>query len=148
MLLNSLQAKHPNLLEIAEIARLHLATRPFMRYSLHITLCGTIFNICLFDRAGGVVSKDYNLESEDDFKTFIRIIRRATCHMNAYELGLDPTVIPLDCLGSVARYPRFKVKVGDSEYYTRISNLAVDDAARTWDMGIQGRKKRQPEPNT
>ena len=89
-----------------------------MRYSLHITLCGTTFNICLFDRVGGVVSKDYDLEDEDDFETFVRIIRRATCDMDAYELGLDPTVAPLDFLGSVVRYPRFKVEVGSTKYYT------------------------------
>ena len=89
-----------------------------MRYSLHIALCGAIFNICLIDRVGGVVSKDYDLEHEDDFETFVRIIRRATCDMDAYELGLDPTVTPLDSLGSVARYPRFKVEVGYTEYYT------------------------------
>jgi len=80
--------------QIADTARLHLATRPFMRYSIHITLCGTVFNVCLFDRAGGVVSKDYDLEDEKDFETFIRIIRRATCDMDANALGLDPTVTP------------------------------------------------------
>ena len=80
--------------QIADIAHLHLATRPFMRYSLHITVCGTIFNICLFDQAGGVVSKDYDLKRGGDFETFVRIIRRATCDMDAYELGLDPTVTP------------------------------------------------------
>src|SRR5258706_15164725 len=82
------------LCQIANIARLHLATCPFMQYSLHITLCSTIFNICLFDQAGGVVSKDYNLKDEDDFEMFVRIICRATCNMDAYELGLDPTVTP------------------------------------------------------
>ena len=89
-----------------------------MCFSLHITLCGTIFNICLFDRAGAVVSNDYDLQDEDDFETFVRIIRRATCHMDAYDLGLDPTVTPVDYLGSVARYPRFKVEVGEKAYYT------------------------------
>ena len=89
-----------------------------MRYSLHITLCGTILNICLFDRVGGVVSKDYDLKDEGDFEIFVRSIRRATCDMDTYELGLDPTVTPLDFLGSVARYPRFKVEVGSSQYYT------------------------------
>ncbi len=89
-----------------------------MRYSLHITICGTIFNICLFDQAGAVVSKDYDLKDEDNFETFICIICRATCNMDAYELGLDPTVTPLDYLGSVAHYPRFKVQVGDNAYHT------------------------------
>ena len=73
---------------------------------------------CLFDRAGGVVSKDYDLRKGGDFETFVRIVRRAGCDMDAYELGLDPTVTPLDYLGSVARYPRFKVKVGDNTYHT------------------------------
>ena len=89
-----------------------------MRYSLHITVCGPIYNVCLFDRAGGVVSKDYDLRKGGDFETFVRIIRRATCDMDAYELGLDPTVTPLDYLGSVARYPRFKVEVGENAYHT------------------------------
>src|SRR5258706_10212016 len=103
--------------QIADIARLHLATRPFMRYSLHITLCATIFNICLFDRVGGVFSKDYDLKDDDDFETFVRIIRRATCDMDAYELGIDPTVTPLNSLGSVARYPRFKDEGGNTHYH-------------------------------
>ena len=89
-----------------------------MRYSLHITICGPIYNVCLFDRAGGVVSNDYDLRKGGDFETFVRIIRRATCDMDAYELGLDPTVTPLDYLGSVARYPRFKVEVGENTYHT------------------------------
>lgn len=89
-----------------------------MRYSFHITLCGTIFNICLFDRAGGVVSKDYLLNDDADFEVLVRVIRRDTFEMNAHELGLDPKVIPLDYLGPVARYPRFKVEVGDKQYYT------------------------------
>lgn len=133
--------------QIADTARLHLATRPFMRYSLHITLCGTIFNICLFDRAGGIVSKDYNLKDKRDFETFIRIIRRATCDMDAYELGLDPTVTPLDYLGSVARYPRFKVEVGENTYYTLgfpIWQSTTLQGRGTWVFGAT----KEDNPNT
>jgi Fungal protein kinase len=136
--------------QIADIARLHLATRPFMRYSLHITLCGTIFNICLIDRAGAVVSKDYDLKDKDDLETFIRIIRRATCNMDAYELGLDPTVIPLDYLGSVACYPRFKVEVGDNRYYTYgfpIWQSTTLQGRGTWVFGATKGDNPHPKPD-
>ncbi len=119
-----------------------------MRYSLHITVCGTIFNICLFDRAGGVVSKDYDLKDEDDFAMFVRIIRRATCDMDAYELGLDPTVTPLDYLGSVARYPRFKVEVGENTYHTYdfpIWQSVTLQGRGTWVFGAT--KEDNPNPN-
>jgi len=59
--------------QLADVARLHLAARPFMRYSVHLTVCGAIFNLAIFDRAGGVVSKDYNINK--DLGTFICIIR-------------------------------------------------------------------------
>jgi len=105
--------------QIGDVARLHLATRPFLRYSLHITLCGTVFNVCLFDRAGAIVSEDYDIIK--DLGIFVRLIRRVTCEMDAYDLGLDRTVVPLSCLGSVQHYPRFKVFVGEERkaYYTR-----------------------------
>ena len=121
-----------------------------MRYSLHITLCGTIFNICLFDRVGGVVSNDYDLKDEDDLETFVRIIRRATCDMDAYELGLDPTVTPLDFLGSVARFPRFKVEVGDSRYYTYgfpIWQSTTLQGRGTWVFGATVDDNPNPVPN-
>jgi len=120
-----------------------------MRYSLHITLCGTIFNACLFDRAGGVVSQDYDLKDEDDFMTFVCIIRRATCDMNAYELGLDPTVTPLDYLGSVARYPRFKVEVGDNIYHTYgfpIWQSTTLQGRGTWVFGATVDDSPKPTP--
>jgi hypothetical protein len=135
--------------QIADIARLHLATRPFMRYSLHITVCGTIFNVCLFDRAGGVVSKDYDLKDGDEFEMFVRIIRRATCDMDAYELGLDPTVTPLDYLGSVARYPRFKVEVGENTYHTYgfpIWQSVTLQGRGTWVFGATKEDNTNPKP--
>jgi hypothetical protein len=120
-----------------------------MRYSLHITVCGTIFNICLFDRAGGVVSKDYDLQDGDDFETFVRIIRRAACDMDAYELGLDPTVTPLDYLGSVAHYPRFKVEVGENAYYTYgfpIWQSVTLQGRGTWVFGATKEDNAIPKP--
>lgn len=74
--------------------------------------------MCLFDRAGRAVLKDYSLEDGDDFDTFVRIIRCATCDMDAYELGLDSSVAAFDYLGSVARYPHFKIEVGENTYRT------------------------------
>ena len=120
-----------------------------MRYSLHITLCGSIFNICLFDRVGGVVSKDYDLKDENDLEIFVRIIRRATCDMDAYALGLDPTVTPIDFLGSVARYPRFKVEVGDTKYYTYgfpIWQSTTLQGRGTWVFGVTVDDNPNPMP--
>ena len=50
--------------QLADMARLHLAARPFMRYAVHLTVCGSIFNLAIFDRAGGVVSKDYDINKD------------------------------------------------------------------------------------
>jgi hypothetical protein len=103
--------------QLADMARLHLAARPFMRYSVHLTVCGAIFNLAIFDRAGGVVSKDYNINR--DLETFIRIIRRLGRDLDAYDLGLDRTVVPLHSLGSWEQFPEFRVTVGGSAYITQ-----------------------------
>ena len=103
--------------QLADMARLHLAARPFMRYSVHLTVCGATFNLAIFDRAGGVVSKDYNINKNLD--TFIRIVRRLGRDLNAYDLGLDQTVVPLHTLGSWDQFPEFRVKVGGSAYITQ-----------------------------
>jgi hypothetical protein len=103
--------------QLADMARLHLATRPFMRYSVHLTICGAIFNLAIFDRAGGVVSKNYNLNNHMDL--FIRIVRRLGRHLDAYDLGLDRTVVPLHSLGSWKQFPEFRVPVGQLTYITQ-----------------------------
>ena len=103
--------------QLADMARLHLAARPFMRFSVHLTVCGAIFNLAIFDRAGGVVSKDYNVNK--DLNKFIRIIRRLGRDLDAYDLGLDRTVVPLHTLGSWEHFPEFRVKVGGSAYITQ-----------------------------
>ena len=102
---------------LADMARLHLAARPFMRYSVHLTVCGAIFNLAIFDRAGGVISKDYDINK--DLEVFIRIIRRLGRELDAYDLGLDRTVVPLHSLGSWRKYPEFRVTVGGSTYITQ-----------------------------
>ena len=103
--------------QLADMARLHLAARPFMRFSVHLTVCGAIFNLAIFDRAGGVISKDYNINK--NLNTFIRIIRRLGRDLDAYDLGLDRTVVPLHTLGSWEHFPEFRVKVGGSAYITQ-----------------------------
>jgi hypothetical protein len=103
--------------QLADMARLHLAARPFMRYSVNLTVCGSIFNLAIFDRAGGVVSKDYNINK--DLDTFIRVIRRLGRDLDAYDLGLDRTVVPLHPLGGWRKFPEFQVMVGGSTYITQ-----------------------------
>ena len=103
--------------QLADMARLHLAARPFMRYSVHLTVCGSIFNLAIFDRAGGVVSKNYDINKDLDL--FIRIIRQLGQGLDAYDLGLDRTVVPLHSLGSWTKYPEFRVTVGESTYITQ-----------------------------
>ena len=103
--------------QLADMARLHLAARPFMRFSVHLTVCGPIFNLAIFDRAGGVISKDYNINK--DLETFIRAVRRLGRDLDAYDLGLDRTVVPLDTLGSWKRFPEYRVTVGGSAYITQ-----------------------------
>jgi hypothetical protein len=103
--------------QLADMARLHLGARPFMRYSVHLSLCGAIFNLAIFDRAGGVVSKDYDIN--DDLEMFIRIIRRLGRDLDAYDLGLDRTVVPLHNLGIWRQFPEFRVPVGGSTYITK-----------------------------
>ena len=103
------------LTQMADNARLQLAARPFMRFCIHLSLCGTVFNIVLFDRAGAVVSRDYSLV--DDFKLIILIIRHLATGMTAYDLGLDSTVRPLQNLGDAFPVPEYLVKVSENTWF-------------------------------
>ena len=100
--------------QMADSARILMATRPFLRFCLHIVFCGTNFNLALFDRNGVVISRSFHLETH--LGLFIRIIRRLSCEMTAYDLGLDTTVRPEGCLGS-AQYPSYLVKISDETWY-------------------------------
>jgi hypothetical protein len=88
--------------------------RPFKRYSVNLTVCGSIFNLEIFYRAGRVVSKDYSIIK--DLETFIRIIRRLGRELDAYDLGLDRTVVSL---GSCPTFPEARVMVGGLAYVTQ-----------------------------
>jgi len=88
-----------------------------MRYSIHFTVCGSIFNLAIFGRAGGAVSKDYNFIK--DLETSIRIIHRLGRDLDTYNLGFNQTVVPLHALRSWEHFPEFRVTVGGSTYITR-----------------------------
>lgn len=60
--------------QLANMARLHFAAHPFMRYSVHLSVCETMSNLAIFDHAGGVAPKNYNINK--DLELFIRIICR------------------------------------------------------------------------
>ena len=82
--------------ELADMACLHLTARLFMRFSVHLTICGATFNLAMIDRTGGVISKDYNISK--DLETFICIIRRLGRDLDMYNLGLDQTIVPFTAL--------------------------------------------------
>ena len=102
------------IIQMADNARILMATRPFLRFSLHIAFSGTNFNLALFDRNGAIISRTYHFETH--LGLFIRIIRRLSCEMTAYDLGLDTTVRPEGCLGSTD-YPPYLVKISDTIWY-------------------------------
>jgi hypothetical protein len=76
-----------------------------MESRLGSTVYGSIFNLAIFDRAGGVVSKDYSIIK--DLDTFIRVICRLGRDLDAYDLGLDRTVVPFHPLGGWTKFPEF-----------------------------------------
>ena len=103
--------------QLADMARLHLAARPLMRLFVYLTICGPIFNLAIFGRAGRVISKDYKFN--EDQETSILIVRRLGRGLDAYDLGLSWTVVRLDTLGSWKRFPESRVTVGGSAYITQ-----------------------------
>ena len=100
--------------QMADNARILMAARPFLRFCLHIAFCGTTFNLVLLDRNGAIISRGYDFRIH--LGLFIRIIRRLSREMTAYDLGLDTTVRPEGCLGS-AHYPSYLVKILDDVWY-------------------------------
>ena len=103
--------------QLADMSRLHHAARPFMRYAVHLTVCDSIFNLAIFDRAGGVVSKEYDITK--DLEMFIRIILRLGRGLDASDLRLDRSVIPLHSLGGWKQFPEFRVTVIEPTYITQ-----------------------------
>ena len=78
--------------------------------------CGTNFNPAQFDRNGVVISRSYNFDTH--LGLFIRVIRRLSCEMTAYDLGLDTTVRPEDLLGlsNIQRdWPKSRTRPGTGQ---------------------------------
>ena len=100
--------------QMADNARILMATRPFLRFCLHVVFCGTNFNLVLFDRNGVVISRSYHFKTH--LRLFIHIICRLSCKMTAYDLGLDTTIRLEGCLGST-QYPAYLVKISDETWY-------------------------------
>lgn len=103
--------------QMADNARILMATRPFLRFCLHITFCGTNFNLVLLDRNGMVISRTYHFQTH--LGLFIRIIRRLSCEMTAYDLGLDTTVRLEGCLGDI-EFPPYLVKISETTWYRTV----------------------------
>lgn len=97
---------------------IHIAARTFTRCSVHLTICGATFNLVVFDRAGGAVSMDYNIHKD----TFVCIICQLGRDLEAFDLGLDRKVVPLDILGSWNQFSGFRVKVGGLLYPIPVLN--------------------------
>jgi hypothetical protein len=66
-----------------------------------------------------VVSYPRTTTSTRTWSYFIRIIGRLGRDLDAYDLGLDRTVVPLHSLGSWEQFPEFQVTVGGSTYITQ-----------------------------
>ena len=64
-----------------------------------------------------MIPKNYDVNKE--LGLFVRTICRLGRELDAYDLGLDPTVVPLQSLGSWKKFPEFKVTVGRSTYITK-----------------------------
>jgi len=58
----------------------------FLRLCLHILFCGKNFQLALLGQNGPIISRTHNFEMHLEF--FIRITRRLSCEMTAYNLGL------------------------------------------------------------
>ncbi|KAI0691092.1 hypothetical protein C8T65DRAFT_86497 [Cerioporus squamosus] len=102
------------LLQGADYARMILASRPFQLYTYGLFICGTAFNVGVFDRCGISLSPDMQITNPIDRRQFVHIIVRLLWDMSPVELGLDPTV---EMLPGETYYqedfPRFRVTVDD-----------------------------------
>ena len=84
-------------IQMVDNARILMAKYPFLRLCLQIVFCGTNFNPAQFDRNGVVISRSYHIDTH--LGLFIRVIRRLSCEMTAYDLGRDTTVRLENLLG-------------------------------------------------
>lgn len=106
------------IVQCTDYARLHMALRPFQRFSIIFSLCGTVFTAWLVDRVGVIISDNVDIRTPEGVSTFIRALVQVTCNMNAYELGMDPTISLYgnSAMGD-AEIPRFSVSMPSMKIY-------------------------------
>lgn len=75
------------IVQCTDYARLHMSLRPFQRFSLLFSLCGTLFTAWLVDRVGVVISDNVDISKSSGAHTFIRALIRVTCLMTAYDVA-------------------------------------------------------------
>ncbi|KIM31568.1 hypothetical protein M408DRAFT_235220 [Serendipita vermifera MAFF 305830] len=106
------------IVQCTDYARLHMALRPFQRFSILFTLCGTIFTGWLIDRVGVIISENVDISKPDGAYTFIRAMMRVTCSMTIHDLGMDPTVfIHGDSAMGDTEIPSFVVSMPSNNAY-------------------------------
>ncbi|KIM31569.1 hypothetical protein M408DRAFT_235221 [Serendipita vermifera MAFF 305830] len=100
------------IVQCTDYARLHMSLRPFQRFSILFSLCGTLFTAVLIDRVGVIISNNVDISKPSGVRTFIRALVRVTCNMSIYDLGMDPTVSlnETSAMGD-SNIPRFVVTV-------------------------------------
>jgi hypothetical protein len=74
----------------ADVARAHLASRPFQVFSLGMMICGDLFWCIMWDRGGCTISPAFSLIN--DKETLVRVALQLSRGLSLQELGTDPTV--------------------------------------------------------
>ncbi|KAH9835117.1 uncharacterized protein C8Q71DRAFT_811652 [Rhodofomes roseus] len=117
----------PAILECADYARYHMSLRPFWNFSITLLISGTVFRVMIADRSGVIFSPARSIV-DDAATTFVRVVRALTRHLTEYQLGQDPSVVPLSrgdlrlCLQLSSR----------PEYYPSYRISHIGDDARQW----------------
>lgn len=84
--------------QAADYARLFLSARPLMLYCVGILIFGTNFCVGIFDRGGITFSPVYDMF--EDITQFVKVIITLSRYATIDDLGMDPTVTPLDEAGT------------------------------------------------
>ncbi|TFY51108.1 hypothetical protein EVJ58_g10736 [Rhodofomes roseus] len=140
----------PAILEYADYARCHMSLRPFWNFSVTLLITGTVFRVMIADRSGVIFSPARSIiddaatsgckPGQRDARTFVRVVRALTRHLTEYQLGQDPSVVPLSrgdlrlCLqlSSVSSSAQQQVCLERPEYYPSYRISHIGDDARQW----------------
>lgn len=101
--------------QAADYAGIQFCARPFNIFTIGLVIFSSEFRVGIFDRAGIQFSPSYSLWGPK----FICVMRRLTCDMDSYAMGMDPTVKfhPGSTLYSLT-YPKFIVGLGGPTKYS------------------------------